>query len=728
MAIIMKIKNSLKDKDFLVKLFLCFGILFIGFILLVHFFFMNLSSTYKKDAIRQCEEKFIRNAREISDTLQSVYQNGIILLQDDLVTMNVKSYQDLTLENRLSLPNVIRLLRGLTTREATVLHAYLFADDEKVFLETGIYDRDSFYDRYHRYQDIDIQSLIKQEALILSGPSWLYKESERAYVMPLILTGTGTGITLVQDIEVSGLGGFLSDYSEEYQHFYLTYKDSPIWQSSPEKAELSYYLSSAFLEQEDGVVLQEDILYDIKAYCVIDFQRLDEQISEKYRLLTNVYIGFFVVVCVLIVGMSLRLYNPILNLKEILLRENKSEQNYFHRISLERILFYNKYPVSETEQRKLMESLFQEGSVCCAVVEIIPEAMEHNPVTEFENAQKYRLEEVVRNLLQDLLGASMNAYVIARNYLSYVAVLSDFDIEETRIQEAFVKVENIFRHDYSYCKIRVGIGEKTEDIGRIQHSYFLAETMAELYDDGSKFQVHFYQKGKVVHHVNADKGKVIKIDNIIKSGNTKALQTILEKWQEEMMQKKLIVQEQKQFWYTVFQRICKLAGEEKLDFYEITGGIQADSFAFGSTSTTENLSNYVEQASRAAEGLCGFYQSKTINMKERMNEVILYIQKNYKESIGLTEIADDFGISPHYLSRVFKNYTNVNLSSYIAQYRISVAKDLLLKSDKTVTAIAEEVGIMSKATFLRIFKNMVGVSPTEFRKIHNKTNQEEQTE
>ena len=61
---------------------------------------------------------------------------------------------------------------------------------------------------------------------------------------------------------------------------------------------------------------------------------------------------------------------------------------------------------------------------------------------------------------------------------------------------------------------------------------------------------------------------------------------------------------------------------------------------------------------------------------------------------------------------------NGNLSVYVAEYRIAIAKNLLISTDKPIGLIAEEVGLPSKATFLRVFKSIAGVSPTEFRRIN----------
>ncbi|WP_029502728.1 helix-turn-helix domain-containing protein [Lachnoclostridium phytofermentans] len=746
-----EIKNKLMDKSFLVKLLLSFGVLFAGFLILIQIFFIKLNRITKEDAIEQCNEKFIRNTNEINNILQDIYESGIILLQDDLVSANVKQYDNLTIENRLALPNVIHMLANLTIREESVSHAYLFIDDQKVYSESGIYDKNIFSEN-HRYLSSDTQSLIatrtKSETMSLLAPSDLKRGNKTTYVLPMVITRLWNGMVLVQDIELSAIGNILLEYSESYQDFWITCNDNVIYQSDGNAKDLSYYLSEEFKKTGDGVVLQAKMSYKMNVYCVLDFENLQQEISQKYRYLTILFTLFAIVLCFLIVVMSLKLYNPILNLRKIIMEESKcygygsefkdmtsevqslrnnwtSTQKNLNRVlgsyyktNLERIVFNNRYPISESEQTKLLKSLtFFGKDICCVAVEILPEPMGDNPMLDFDNRQKFLFEDTVSYLLEDILRKKINGYVIARNYLSYIVVIGDEEITDKKIYDAIQGLERIFQHDYTYCKIKVGVGAKTRSIREIQKSYFIAETMASLYENDKKFQFFAYKKGQISYNANYDKDKLSNIDNIIKSGNDEILNKKLNDWKEELNQRKVLVQEQKHFWYAVYRRIYKLVNEEKLDFYKVTE-IEEDYFTFGISSATERLDNYVELVSKAANNLCNFYKSKTNNLKERMDDIIIYIHKNYKMNIGLTEIADYFGISSHYLSRIFKTYTNVNLSDYIAQYRIAIAKKLLLDSEDSISIIAEEVGITSRATFLRLFKNIVGISPTEFRRIN----------
>ena len=101
-----------------------------------------------------------------------------------------------------------------------------------------------------------------------------------------------------------------------------------------------------------------------------------------------------------------------------------------------------------------------------------------------------------------------------------------------------------------------------------------------------------------------------------------------------------------------------------------------------------------------------------------------FVQHNYASNLGLEQIADQMGVSVKYISRVFKQRTGKNLTDFIGEIRIQKAKELLTQTDQKVGDIAAAVGIENRTTFLRVFKKYEGISPIEYRNLHqhDKTN------
>ncbi len=85
-----------------------------------------------------------------------------------------------------------------------------------------------------------------------------------------------------------------------------------------------------------------------------------------------------------------------------------------------------------------------------------------------------------------------------------------------------------------------------------------------------------------------------------------------------------------------------------------------------------------------------------------------YIDGNYSERLSLDQLSQDFFISPSYLSKIFKEATDENLSDYILNIRMNNAKRLLMASNEKIQEISRQVGYDDYRHFCTIFKRLQG--------------------
>lgn len=98
-----------------------------------------------------------------------------------------------------------------------------------------------------------------------------------------------------------------------------------------------------------------------------------------------------------------------------------------------------------------------------------------------------------------------------------------------------------------------------------------------------------------------------------------------------------------------------------------------------------------------------------------VDKMAVYINQHYTdENLGLTEVSSQFGITPSYATRVFKQYTGHGIYETIQHVRLSAAKDLL-HTDLTMKQIAQTVGYTSFLSMNRAFKKYEGTTPSQFR-------------
>lgn len=92
-----------------------------------------------------------------------------------------------------------------------------------------------------------------------------------------------------------------------------------------------------------------------------------------------------------------------------------------------------------------------------------------------------------------------------------------------------------------------------------------------------------------------------------------------------------------------------------------------------------------------------------------------YIQERYTEELSLGRVAKAVHASSFYFCKMFKKATGLNFTEYVSRVRIEKARNLLLNPNLRISEIAFEVGFQSLTHFNRVFKRIVGQSPTHYR-------------
>ena len=93
-----------------------------------------------------------------------------------------------------------------------------------------------------------------------------------------------------------------------------------------------------------------------------------------------------------------------------------------------------------------------------------------------------------------------------------------------------------------------------------------------------------------------------------------------------------------------------------------------------------------------------------------------YIESNYGENLSVDEIASAMGISRKHLYTVFKDLLNMTPKQYLIYYRIEKACMRLKSTSRSVADIAESVGYANQFYFAKAFKQLIGMTPTEYRR------------
>ncbi|WP_282141080.1 bifunctional transcriptional activator/DNA repair enzyme AdaA [Cytobacillus oceanisediminis] len=99
-----------------------------------------------------------------------------------------------------------------------------------------------------------------------------------------------------------------------------------------------------------------------------------------------------------------------------------------------------------------------------------------------------------------------------------------------------------------------------------------------------------------------------------------------------------------------------------------------------------------------------------------IRDIITFLVNHYKQNLALKDIADQIGLSPFYLERLFKQETSETPRAYLEKIRIDKAAHLLISTSLTNLEICYEVGFQSPSNFYKVFRSLKNCSPSEYRK------------
>ncbi|WP_261301616.1 helix-turn-helix domain-containing protein [Paenibacillus andongensis] len=137
--------------------------------------------------------------------------------------------------------------------------------------------------------------------------------------------------------------------------------------------------------------------------------------------------------------------------------------------------------------------------------------------------------------------------------------------------------------------------------------------------------------------------------------------------------------------------------------------------------TQDDTKEWMKALRGLGEKLLTASSKKEVSHHELIQQVIQYIEKHYMDDIGIHQIASILHITPNYLSSLFSKRCGVTFSKYVTQIRMHKAKELLIAdSGMRVQEIAKQLGYYSSSHFIKIFSELHGCSPIQFREQYHK--------
>lgn len=131
--------------------------------------------------------------------------------------------------------------------------------------------------------------------------------------------------------------------------------------------------------------------------------------------------------------------------------------------------------------------------------------------------------------------------------------------------------------------------------------------------------------------------------------------------------------------------------------------------------------NDIEEINKVHASMARDFTGKMIVQKKQsvlskpVSICVDYIYSHINERLTVEVLAEVTGLSPSYLSRLFKQTLGVSISDYIREKKIEKAQHLLRFSEYSLVEISNYLAFSSQSHFIQVFENFVGISPKKYR-------------
>ena len=162
----------------------------------------------------------------------------------------------------------------------------------------------------------------------------------------------------------------------------------------------------------------------------------------------------------------------------------------------------------------------------------------------------------------------------------------------------------------------------------------------------------------------------------------------------------------------------KFCSNNSLDFNEMSGNVPNLYQKVSQMDESALTSWIIGMSLKISEQL---KNARNSTSRRLVTEAQNIVRERYMESeITLDDVCSALGVSNSYFSSIFKKEMGKSFISYLTDYRMDIAAEMILNTTEKSYTIAEKVGYLDANYFSYVFKKKFGVSPSKYRNEHLK--------
>lgn len=731
---------------------------------------------------REFASRISTNLESASESMDSYIQTsqitGVNFLNDETVQRLLMPKDKQTLADKAELWRLPRILqRHENVVSSFTDSTFVYVDNQDVYVSGGANSFDSFFDKMYRYEEYDSAfwtNLLQADKFIelLPATTVIQDNINTKQVVPLVLfsrVGNYKAVMVV-NLSVSTVERALAGNAvfDSTQFVVLDgqgnklYDESGYLDNIPE-AELAGAFPDGSLTREMKVGGKRYAVAHIKSdlygwdyYSFTPYSEFNRHTGSIMQMTLLLCLVFIVMGIIFSFVFSLNIYNPIRNISRIITQGPEGDSagherssNEFdvilqgiNRLSDSNRQFKMKYSkhTSEYVEYSLLfilrghtlneEAILREtlrvdfgfehpGFVCCTVLFDFKEPF----YADIQDTERPQIIGGIKKIIWKFLGSALPAYVAEYRPNLFVCLVNLAEPRQvTVIKDAFQQMLGVFGYDIRmYYDIAVGIGTYYEGINEIGISFNEAMTAVSKRDKEQRFDILCGNRLCDSNRYEYSLYDEQRILNTLKIGDELALGETVEAVLSGNSARGISYEQYLGLLRDMYTSGVRFLSEKGLqadladkDEFRLLLEAPSGQMLRETDELKELLLDFYGRILEVTKGQKGRKPGNLVSLIEQ------YIRDNYVQDLGLEQIAAEMGVSVKYVSRVFVEKTGMYVTDYINLVRVRKACELLASTDLKVHEIAERVGILSRTTFLRVFKKVEGITPNEYRALHRR--------
>jgi two-component system response regulator YesN len=334
-------------------------------------------------------------------------------------------------------------------------------------------------------------------------------------------------------------------------------------------------------------------------------------------------------------------------------------------------------------------------------------------VDEEERSKRHEYRIIINKIIED----GKFGYGVSVDNYNTAFVCGIYDNNENALKE---KVDNLINSVKqivdSKLNVVIGVGNNYLGYSRVNDSFEEAMEAADFATYNNKRNIHFNEinrKGKIFTFPIQ---KEVQLINYIKnSKKDQALELIRNLYEENYRNNEITYDMMRLFVYNLYCTVIRVLGELKVSLNPaISSKIN---ILDDQKLKTMDIPYILNSSENIIITLCEYLDTQrkdsTLELKFKVTE---FIDNNLLDNqLSLDFVADNFNITPQYLSKFFKESIGLNYVEYVNCKKIEMVKEYL-HNNETVRESASKAGFDNMGNFIKVFKKLVGVTPSEYKK------------